>query len=99
MPCSLTAATIGEVKILSPADGSDGRDRQEPGLPPWEVTAFFGQMSLDHTGTQACFVPCVTSPLPAKKSTKLGAGGIIRAFEKLEGGLSKGAFWGARGEG
>jgi hypothetical protein len=53
---------------------------------------FFGQMSLDHTGTQACFAPCVTRPLPAKKSTKLGAGGFMRSFEQLEGGLSKRDF-------
>jgi hypothetical protein len=48
--------------------------------------------SIDHTRTQACFAPCVTSPLPAKKSTKLGAGGFMRSFEQLEGGLSKGDF-------
>lgn len=31
-------------------------------------------------------------PNPAKKSTKLGAGGFIRSFEQLEDGLSKGDF-------
>jgi hypothetical protein len=33
----------------------------------------------------------MTSPLPAKKSTKLGAGEFMR-LEQLEGGLSKGDF-------
>jgi len=33
-----------------------------------------GQTSFDHTGRQACLTPCVTSPLPAKKSTKVGRG-------------------------
>lgn len=28
-------------------------------------------MSFDQTGTHACFAPCVTRPLPAKKSTKV----------------------------
>ena len=47
---------------------------------------------LHHAGTQACFAPCVTSPLPAKKSTKLGEGGFMRSFEQLKGGFSKGDF-------
>jgi hypothetical protein len=34
----------------------------------------------------------VTSPLPAKKSMKLGAGGFMSAFEELEGGVPKGDF-------
>jgi hypothetical protein len=41
---------------------------------------------------QACFAPCVTSPPPAKKSTKFGAGGVTSAIEEIEGGLSKGDF-------
>ena len=32
------------------------------------------------------------SPLPAKKSTKLGAGGFMSAVEEIEGGVSKGTF-------
>jgi hypothetical protein len=31
-------------------------------------------------------------PLPAKKSTKLGAGGVVGAVEEIEGGVSKGDF-------
>jgi hypothetical protein len=36
------------------------------------MAAFFGQMSFDQTGVQACLAPWVTRPLPAKKSTKVG---------------------------
>jgi hypothetical protein len=32
------------------------------------------------------------TPLPATKSTKLGAGGVMSAVEKLEAGLSKEDF-------
>ena len=45
--------------------------------------ALFGQMSLDQTGTQACFTPCVTRPLPAKKSTKVGMVAFRSSFEQF----------------
>jgi hypothetical protein len=49
------------------------------------MAAFFGQMSLDQTGVQACMAPCVTRPLPAKKSPKLGAGAFICSIEQFKG--------------
>jgi hypothetical protein len=39
---------------------------------PVQMAAFFGQMSFDQTGVQVCLAPCVTRPLSAKKSTKVG---------------------------
>ena len=62
------------------------------------MAVFFGAMSLDHTGTQACFAPCVTSPLPAKKSTRLGGGGVMTIVEEFEGGGRRGALGSGRGE-
>jgi hypothetical protein len=32
----------------------------------------------------------VPSPLPAKKSTMLGAGGVMKSFGKVEGGYQRG---------
>ncbi len=40
-------------------------------------------------GVQACLAPCVTSPLPAKKSTKLGAGAVIGSIEQFMSGVSR----------
>jgi hypothetical protein len=53
------------------------------------MAAFFAQMSFDHTGSQACRTPCVTNPLPAKKSTKVGAGRMMGSVEQVRRGLSK----------
>lgn len=39
------------------------------------------QMSFDQTGVQVCLVPWVTRPLPTKKSTKIGKGGLMHSFE------------------
>lgn len=40
-------------------------------------------MSLNQTGTHACIAPCVTRPLPAKKSTKLDVGRIMGPKEQF----------------
>ena len=36
------------------------------------LAAFFGQMSLDQTGTHACQLPWVTRPIFTEKSIKVG---------------------------
>ena len=47
------------------------------------MAAFFGQMSFDQTGVQACLAPWVTRPLPAKKSTKVGREVLRSSFEQF----------------
>lgn len=47
------------------------------------MAAFFGQMSFDQTGMQACLAPWVTRPLPAKKSTKVGKKVLRSSFEQF----------------
>ena len=47
------------------------------------MAAFFGQMSFDQTGVQACLAPWVTRPLPAKKSTKVGRDALRSSFEQF----------------
>ena len=52
------------------------------------MVAFFGQISFDQTGVQACLAPWVTRPLPAKKSTKVGGVVVMSSCEHLLMGLS-----------
>ena len=47
------------------------------------MAAFFGDMSFDQTGVQACLAPWVTRPLPAKKSTKFGREVFRSSFEQF----------------
>lgn len=73
------------LQVAAPGPPGQLRDQLEgalarPGVGHMQA-AFFGQMSLGHTGTQACFTPCMTSPLPAKKTAKLGAGDAVRLRE------------------
>lgn len=62
-------------------------------IPSWDGS------SLNHIGTLFPISnPSISNllslpiPLPAKKSTKLGADGFMWAFPQLEGGVSKGDF-------
>jgi hypothetical protein len=61
------------------------------------MAAFFGEMSFDQTGVQACLAPWVTRPLPAKKSTKVGGLVVTSSSEQFLRALSMeewaGGFW------